>query len=147
MSISRAKGLNENRSRLWLLNRAYNSEILCGVKKLSCNSSSVQSFCCLHKRWRSRLKHCATSRKMGGSKPDSGRTQALTGTSTGLFLGDKGGRCVELTNFPPSCADCLENREPQPPGCLRACTGIASTFFYLPLLLHSFIADTSALCI
>jgi hypothetical protein len=38
------------------------------------------------------------------------------------FLGDKGGRCVGLT-LPPSCADCLEIWEPQPPG-LQACNGI-----------------------
>jgi hypothetical protein len=41
------------------------------------------------------------------------------------FLGDKGGRCVGLTALPPSCADCLVNWEPQPPGTLRACIGIA----------------------
>ena len=37
------------------------------------------------------------------------------------FLGGKGGRCVGLTTLPPSCVDCLEIREPQPPGTLRAC--------------------------
>ena len=31
------------------------------------------------------------------------------------FLGFKGGRCVGLTTLPPSCADCLEIWEPQPP--------------------------------
>ena len=36
------------------------------------------------------------------------------------FLGVKGGRCVELTNLPPSCTYCLEIWEPQPPGILRA---------------------------
>jgi hypothetical protein len=41
------------------------------------------------------------------------------------FLGSKGGRCLGLTNLLPSCADCLEIWEPQPPGRLRACTGIA----------------------
>jgi len=40
------------------------------------------------------------------------------------FLGGKGGRCVGLTNLPPSCADCLEIWEPQPPGTLRACPGL-----------------------
>jgi len=35
----------------------------------------------------------------------------------------KGARCVVLTTFPPSCADCLEFWEPQPPGTLRACPG------------------------
>ena len=40
------------------------------------------------------------------------------------FLGGKGGRCVELTNLPPSCADCLEIWVPQPPGTLWACPGL-----------------------
>jgi len=41
------------------------------------------------------------------------------------FLGGKGGRCTGLTTLLPSCADCLEIWEPQPPGTLRACNGIA----------------------
>jgi hypothetical protein len=38
-----------------------------------------------------------------------GLTQPLTemGT-TNIFWEDKGGRGVELTTLPPSCADCLE---------------------------------------
>jgi len=40
------------------------------------------------------------------------------------FLGDKEVRCVGLTTLPPSCADCLEILEPQPPGTLRACPGL-----------------------
>ena len=36
----------------------------------------------------------------------------------------KGGRCVGLTTLPPSCADCLEIWEPQPPGTLRASPGL-----------------------
>jgi hypothetical protein len=36
----------------------------------------------------------------------------------------KGGRCVGLTTLPPSCADCLEIWEPQPPGTLMACQGL-----------------------
>jgi len=40
------------------------------------------------------------------------------------FLGGKGGRCVGLTTLPPSCADCLEIWEPQPPETLRACPGL-----------------------
>ena len=43
----------------------------------------------------------------------------------GIFPGGKDGRCVGLTTFPLSCADCLENWEPQPPGTLWACNGIA----------------------
>jgi len=41
------------------------------------------------------------------------------------FLGGKGGRCVGLTTLPPSCANCLEIWEPQPPGTLRACPGLS----------------------
>ena len=41
------------------------------------------------------------------------------------FLGDKGGRCVELRTLPSSRAYFLEIWEPQPPGIPRACTGIA----------------------
>jgi hypothetical protein len=40
------------------------------------------------------------------------------------FLGGKDGRCVGLTNLLPSCADCLEFCEPQPPGNLMACPGL-----------------------
>ena len=40
------------------------------------------------------------------------------------FLGGKGGRCVGLTTLPPSCADCLEIWESQPPGTLWACPGL-----------------------
>ena len=93
--------------------------------------------------WRSWLRHCATSRKVVGSIPDcvigifhwhkpSGRTialgltQPLTKMSTGIFAGDEDGRCVELTTLPPSCADCLEIWEPQPPGTLRACPGLGT---------------------
>jgi len=41
-----------------------------------------------------------------------------------MFPGGKGGRCLGLTTLPPSCADCLEIWEPQPPGTLRACPGL-----------------------
>ena len=40
------------------------------------------------------------------------------------FLEVKSGRCVGLTTLPPSCADCLEIWEPQPPGTLWACSGL-----------------------
>jgi hypothetical protein len=39
------------------------------------------------------------------------------------FVG-KDGRCVGLITLPPSCADCLEILEPQPPGTPRACPGL-----------------------
>jgi len=35
-------------------------------------------------------------------------------------LGDKGGRCVGLPTLSPTCADCHEIWEPEPPGTLRA---------------------------
>jgi len=43
------------------------------------------------------------------------------------FLGGRGSEgncCVGLTISPPSCADCLEIWEPQPPRNLRACPGL-----------------------
>ena len=50
----------------------------------------------------------------------SGSTQSLPG----ILLDDKGGRCMVVTPLPPSCADCLEIWEPQPPGNLRDCRGL-----------------------
>ena len=37
-------------------------------------------------------------------------------------LNCKGGRCLELTNLPPSCAECLEICEPRSSGILRVHT-------------------------
>jgi hypothetical protein len=57
----------------------------------------------------------------------------------GIFPGGKGGRCVGLTTLQPSCADCLEIWEPQPPGTLRACPGLYRNCFYIsppPYVLH-----------
>ena len=53
------------------------------------------------------------------------------------FLECKGGRCVEVTTLPTSCADCRGIWEPQPPGTLRACPGLyrdcfTFTFFQDP---------------
>jgi hypothetical protein len=39
-------------------------------------------------------------------------------------VGGKGGRYVGLTTLPPSCAECHEVWESQPPGTLWACPGI-----------------------
>jgi hypothetical protein len=60
-----------------------------------------------------------------------GSTQPLIEISTRNISwgGGKGGWCVGLTTLQPSCADCLEIWEPQPPGTLRTCKRIA-----LPLL-------------
>jgi len=44
------------------------------------------------------------------------------------FLEGKGGRCVGLT-LSPSCADCLEMWEPQPPGTLRDRPGLSRDYF------------------
>jgi len=41
-----------------------------------------------------------------------------------ISCGDKSGLCVGLTTLPPSCTDCHEIWEPQPPGTLRACPGL-----------------------
>ena len=87
-------------------------------------------------RW---LRHCATSRKVMGSIPDGVigifhwykcfRSYYGSGFDSAskrneyqeYFLGGKGGRCVGLTNIPPSCAECFEIWEPHPPGTVWAC--------------------------
>jgi hypothetical protein len=68
------------------------------------------------------LNHCATASRSNRNEYQE------------YFLGAKGGRCVGLTTFQHSCADCLEIWEPQPPGTLRASPGLyrdcfISTFF------------------
>jgi hypothetical protein len=86
-------------------------------------------------RCRSWLRHCVTSPKVTGSIPDGvtctmalGFTQHLTETSTKNNSlrggGVKGGWLLGLPILPPSCADCLEIWEPQPPGTLWACPGL-----------------------
>ena len=62
------------------------------------------------------LNHCATA------VPNRNEYQEY-------FLVGKGNRCVKLTTLPPSCADCLEIWEPQPPGTLRACPGLYWDYF------------------
>ena len=53
-----------------------------------------------------------------------GLTKPLTENSTRNIFWGKGGRYVGLTKLLPSCADCLEIWEPQPPGKLRVFTGL-----------------------
>jgi len=91
-------------------------------------------------RWRSWLRHCATSWKLAVLISDgtngifhghslSGRTMALGLTqtlieiSTRIFLGGKGDRCVGLATLPYTCDDCLEIGEPHSAGTLSACPG------------------------
>ena len=68
-----------------------------------------------------------------------GLTRRLTEMSTRNISwggGGKGGRYVELTALPPSCAECLEIWEPQllePSGPVQACNGIALFYFLGPL--------------
>ena len=79
--------------------------------------------------WRSWLRRWSKCGKDAASIPDgvceilhllnpSGRTMALGSTQplTEMSTRDKDGRCVGLTTLPPSCAECLEILEPQPPG-------------------------------
>jgi hypothetical protein len=91
------------------------------------------------------LRHCATNWKVAGSSPggvigihwQSFRPHYGPGVDLAsnrneyqeCLLGGKGGRCVGLTNLPPSCADCLAIWEPQPPGTLRACPGLKRVCF------------------
>ena len=67
----------------------------------------------------------------------------ISGGGVGVGVGGKDGRCLGLTTLPPSCADCLEIWEPQPPGNLRACPGCAGTA--LPYFLHCYDFITSCL--
>jgi hypothetical protein len=95
-------------------------------------------------RWYSWLRRCAIRRKVAGSIPNgvigifhwhnpSSRTMALGSTHPLTEMstrnGGKGERCVGLTTLPPSCADCLEIWEPQPPGAVRACPRLHSNYF------------------
>ena len=93
-------------------------------------------------RWRSWFRQRARSRKVAGSVlggvtgkfslPLSFRSHYGLGFHSPsnrneyqeYFLGGKGGRCVGLTTLPPSCADCLEIWEAQPPGTVWACPGL-----------------------
>ena len=93
-------------------------------------------------RWRSWLRHRATNWKVTGSIPDGvigifhwhnpPRPHSGPGVDSAsnrneyqeYFLGGKGSWCIGLTTLPPSCADCLEIWEPQPPGVLRTCPGL-----------------------
>ena len=52
----------------------------------------------------------------------------------GILAGGWRRRCLELTILPPSCADCLEDWEPQLPWTLRACTGLFRDCFLLSFL-------------
>jgi len=64
-------------------------------------------------------------------------TQPLTEMNTGdISPGFKGGRCVEPTILPLSCADCLKIWDPQPFGNFRSCPGLYRSCFKREL--HSF---------
>jgi hypothetical protein len=43
----------------------------------------------------------------------------------------KGGQCIGLTTLPPAHADCHEIWEAEPPGTLKACTGISLPTGYI----------------
>ena len=64
------------------------------------------------------------SHNPSGRTMTMGLTQPLTEIITRNIYWAKGGRCVGLTILPPSCVDCLDIWEPQPPGTLRACPGL-----------------------
>jgi hypothetical protein len=54
------------------------------------------------------------------------------------FLGGKGCRCVGLINLPPSCTECLEMWEPQPPGSLCACPDLYRDCFTFTFFTFTF---------
>ena len=84
----------------------------------------IYIYICLITRWRSWMRHCATSQKVAGSIPNgvivifrwqSFRSHCGPGRDSAsnrneyqeYFLGGKSGRWVGLTTLPPSCADWL----------------------------------------
>ena len=86
-------------------------------------------------RWHSWLIHRAKTGSLGVLFPlvsfeffnDTGPgidTASNRNEYHGCFLGGKDGRCVRLTNLPPSCAVCLQIWEPQTPGTPRACLSL-----------------------
>jgi len=67
-----------------------------------------------------------------------GSTQSLTEISTrNISERGKGGRYVGLTTLPPSCNDCLEIYDLQPPGALRSCSQTALPSLLLRDLVHT----------
>jgi len=56
-------------------------------------------------------------------------------------MGSKGSQYVGLTTLPPSCAECHDIWEPQPPGTLKPCTGFD---FLLPLVLNIYEGHTES---
>jgi hypothetical protein len=60
-----------------------------------------------------------------GRTMDMETNQPITEMSTrNISWWGKGSRCVGRTTFEPSCAECLEIWEPQPPGSFRVCPGL-----------------------
>jgi hypothetical protein len=97
-------------------------------------------------RWCSCLRHCAASRKVAGSISVNAiswhnpwpwsRLSLQQKWIPGIFPVGKGSRFVGVTTLPPSCADCHEIWEPQPPGTLRACAGLYRDFITLQCDYH-----------
>ena len=68
-----------------------------------------------------------------------GSTQPLTEISTTDIPWGKGDRCVGLTILPPSCADCQNFWQPQPPGALGEYLSLyRDSFTFHPNLIQRF---------
>ena len=135
--------------RLWSIHIIWWSSIILQISVISSYSNQLGR--------RSLLRHRATSRKVADSIPDgvtgifhwhnpAGRTMALGSNSVSnrneyqeYFLGDNGGRCVELTALPPLCLvltpGSLSLLEPSGP--VQACNGIALPYLTLPYLIST----------
>ena len=66
-----------------------------------------------------------------------GRLSLWQKWASGSFLGGNGGRCLGLTILRPSCADCLEIWEPQPPGTLGVCQTWIEISLHLTYMINS----------
>jgi hypothetical protein len=62
------------------------------------------------------------------------------------FLQSKGSWNVGLTTLPPSCANYLEIWEPQPPGTLKVCKGLALLFYWASGIFFCYKCSTFFCC-
>jgi hypothetical protein len=95
------------------------------------------------RRFDSQWCHWTFSLTYSGHTVALGQTQPLNRNEYQEYcLGVKGRRCIGLTTLTPSCADCHEIWESQPPRTLWACPGIVLPFLSFIMLSSSSVRVT-----